>query len=186
MYMRAPADPAARGRGGDVGDEKADAHACASTDRESALACAVDLHPARTEPAALARGVVGIPQSATTLAVDELARTLSDAMRDAMACCNTPSDGQLQRMMARTLSKDLPTFSGNAEEWPIFSTMLRTTTEQCGFSNVENMLRLQKALKGRARDLVLPLLTVAENTPPGDTDIGETFWTPRRGSSDPN
>ena len=97
MYTRAPAEPAARGRGGDLafGDEKADAHARASTDRESALACAVDLHPARTEPAVLARGVVGIPQSATTSAVDELARTLSDAMRDAMASCNTPSDGQL-------------------------------------------------------------------------------------------
>ena len=37
MYTRAPAEPTARGRGGDLGDEKADAHARASTDRESAL-----------------------------------------------------------------------------------------------------------------------------------------------------
>ena len=100
-------------------------------------------------------------------------------MRDAMASCNTPSDGQLQRMMARTSSKDLPTFSGNAEEWPTFSTMLRTTTEQCCFSNVENMIRLQKALKGRARDFVLPLLTVPEgNTPQVIRTVEKRFGRP--------
>ena len=100
MYTRASAEPAARGGGGDLGDEKADART--GTDRESALACAVDLHPARTEPAALARGVVGIPQSATTSAVDELARTLSDTMRDAMASCNHRSDAPVEKLTAGT------------------------------------------------------------------------------------
>ena len=80
--------------------------------------------------------------------------------------------------MARTSSKDLPTFSGNAEEWPTFSTMLRTTTEQCCFSNVENMIRLQKALKGRARDFVLPLLTVPENTPQVIRTVEKRFGRP--------
>ncbi|XP_058816425.1 uncharacterized protein LOC131679707 [Topomyia yanbarensis] len=50
--------------------------------------------------------------------------------------------------------KDLPEFSGRAEEWPLFLAMFNSSTQMCGFSNEENMLRLRKCLKGEALNRV--------------------------------
>ncbi|XP_058811014.1 uncharacterized protein LOC131675898 [Topomyia yanbarensis] len=50
--------------------------------------------------------------------------------------------------------KDLPEFSGQAEEWPLFLAMFNSSTQMCGFSNEENMLRLRKCLRGEALNRV--------------------------------
>ncbi|XP_053686266.1 uncharacterized protein LOC128735804 [Sabethes cyaneus] len=54
----------------------------------------------------------------------------------------------------QAVSKDLPIFSGNPEEWPVFMSMYNRTTTMCGFTDDENIVRLQKSLKGKAYDAV--------------------------------
>ncbi|XP_062556741.1 uncharacterized protein LOC134221566 [Armigeres subalbatus] len=54
----------------------------------------------------------------------------------------------------QAVSKDLPTFAGNPEEWPIFFSMYNSTTAMCGFTEEENLVRLQRSLKGKAYESV--------------------------------
>ena len=54
----------------------------------------------------------------------------------------------------QAMPKDLPTFSEKAEEWPLFISAYYTTTQACNISDQENLLRLQRCLKGRALDSV--------------------------------
>ncbi|XP_036321563.1 uncharacterized protein LOC118735734 [Rhagoletis pomonella] len=65
-------------------------------------------------------------------------------------------------MVLRKL-QDLPEFSGHAEDWPIFFTAFQQSTNAYGYSNLENNQRLQKSLKGEARDTVKSLLIHPEN-----------------------
>lgn len=53
---------------------------------------------------------------------------------------------------------DLPEFNGNPEDWPVFSTMFWESSNAFGYSKLENLLRLQKSIKGAARDEVKGLL----------------------------
>ncbi|XP_065095683.1 uncharacterized protein LOC135717497 [Ochlerotatus camptorhynchus] len=52
------------------------------------------------------------------------------------------------------VSKELPVFTGEPEEWPLFFASFENTTHLCGFSPEENMVRLQKCLKGKALEAV--------------------------------
>ncbi|XP_053668075.1 uncharacterized protein LOC128718478 [Anopheles marshallii] len=52
----------------------------------------------------------------------------------------------------------LPNFTGEPEEWPLFYAMYRSSTASCGFSDVENALRLRQHLKGKAFGAVRNLL----------------------------
>lgn len=52
------------------------------------------------------------------------------------------------------VSKELPIFSGDPEEWPLFIATYDSTTRMCGFSEEENLLRLQRSLKGKALEAV--------------------------------
>ena len=54
-------------------------------------------------------------------------------------------------------------FAGGPEEWPVFFEQFRSSTEDCGFSNAENMGRLRKCLKGKARETVAAMLAVPDN-----------------------
>ncbi|XP_053691781.1 uncharacterized protein LOC128740267 [Sabethes cyaneus] len=54
----------------------------------------------------------------------------------------------------QAVSEDLPEFSGNPEDWPLFFSIFNSSTQMCGFSNEENMLRLRKCLKGKALEAV--------------------------------
>ncbi|XP_058816727.1 uncharacterized protein LOC131680008 [Topomyia yanbarensis] len=77
-------------------------------------------------------------------------------------------DGTLNRsqIAARhAVSKELPLFSGDAEEWPIFYSTFNSTTTMCGYTNEENVVRLQKCLKGRALEAVKCRLLHPSNVP---------------------
>ncbi|XP_062703755.1 uncharacterized protein LOC115259735 [Aedes albopictus] len=54
--------------------------------------------------------------------------------------------------------KKLPTFSGDPEEWPIFVHSFETANIACGFTDVENIIRLRECLRGPARDAVVTKL----------------------------
>lgn len=71
-----------------------------------------------------------------------------------------------EQMAAReTINTELPSFDGNIEDWPVFYSFYEETTSSCGFSSQENLIRLINSLKGKARQHVFGLLTVAENVP---------------------
>ncbi|XP_055590411.1 uncharacterized protein LOC129742523 [Uranotaenia lowii] len=77
--------------------------------------------------------------------------------------CNTLTSGQLA---ARSVfSKELPTFTGNPEEWPLFYSSYLTGTKECGLTNAENLIRLQRCLKGEALEAVRSCLLIPETVP---------------------
>ncbi|XP_062704517.1 uncharacterized protein LOC134286848 [Aedes albopictus] len=54
----------------------------------------------------------------------------------------------------QAVPKELPQFNGDPEDWPVFLSMYNRTTAMCGFSDEENIVRLQKSLKGKAYEAV--------------------------------
>lgn len=69
---------------------------------------------------------------------------------------NTPSSASA--INERRRLHDLPSFSGKPEEWPLFINSYRATTEAYGYSELENLLRLQKCLNGDAKAAVSSML----------------------------
>lgn len=70
---------------------------------------------------------------------------------------NTTSSNQLNCSLTRSqlaarhvVARDLPVFSGDPEEWPMFSSTYESTTRMCGYTDDENMIRLRNCLKGDA------------------------------------
>ncbi|XP_058448820.1 uncharacterized protein LOC131428794 [Malaya genurostris] len=63
-----------------------------------------------------------------------------------------PSRSQLAARSA--ISKELPLFTGDPEEWPLFFASFESSTRICGFTEEENLLRLQRSLKGKALEAV--------------------------------
>ena len=63
----------------------------------------------------------------------------------------------------KAFSTDLPNFSGKPEEWPLFISSYVESTKLCGYSDSENLLRLQKCLKGKALDAVSYHLLLPQN-----------------------
>lgn len=63
------------------------------------------------------------------------------------------------------MGKELPTFSGNPEDWPIFISCFEQSTETCGFSDAENLVRLQRCLKGHALESVKSRLLLPSSVP---------------------
>ena len=63
------------------------------------------------------------------------------------------------------MSRDLPLFSGQPDEWFAFVNAYQFTTDLCGLTNHENLARLNKALIGNAREAVNPILGMPSNVP---------------------
>ncbi|XP_058817021.1 uncharacterized protein LOC131680319 [Topomyia yanbarensis] len=70
-----------------------------------------------------------------------------------------------QRSARQVLSKKLPVFSGKSEEWPLFYSSFVNSTEACGFTEVENLIRLQECLKGPALESVRSRLLLPAGVP---------------------
>lgn len=90
-------------------------------------------------------------QSSTAAIVEGLAKLLVTAGKKGQQS----SSEETRKFMARqVLGKDLPVFNGKAEEWATFISSFENTTKECGFTDVENLGRLQKCLKGEAHESV--------------------------------
>jgi len=87
-----------------------------------------------------------------------------------------PSSVQLSAR--QILPADLPTFNGNPDEWPTFISAFENSTSAAGFLNVENMLRLQKCLKGKAYDLVRDKLLLPTMAPEVKSTLKTFFGRP--------
>lgn len=65
----------------------------------------------------------------------------------------------------QVMSADLPTFSGDPQDWHVFYSQYKHTTSACGYSNSENLVRLQRCIKGQALEYVRSRLLVPELVP---------------------
>ncbi|XP_055632447.1 uncharacterized protein LOC129772938 [Toxorhynchites rutilus septentrionalis] len=74
-----------------------------------------------------------------------------------------PSQEQLAAR--QVLPRDLPVFTGDPADWPVFISNYNYTTEACGYSNGENMIRLQRCLKGIAWECVRSRLILPASVP---------------------
>lgn len=71
-----------------------------------------------------------------------------------------------QQIAARqVVGKDLPHFGGNPADWPMFISSFEQSTVACGYSNAENLARLQRCLTGHAREAVRSRLLLPANVP---------------------
>lgn len=59
----------------------------------------------------------------------------------------------------------LPAFDGNPEDWPLFFANYVDTTAEFGYGNRQNLMRLQKALQGKAKRAVTSMLMYPNDVP---------------------
>lgn len=78
-----------------------------------------------------------------------------------------PFLGQYQQQMAarQVVPRELPIFAGNPEDWPLFISSYRNSTLMCGYTDAENLKRLQKCLRGNALEVVRSNLLLPLSVP---------------------
>ncbi|XP_055585502.1 uncharacterized protein LOC129738342 [Uranotaenia lowii] len=101
--------------------------------------------------------------------------SLSDFTDSSSSCSSTSSKAALQgnqtrpskaQLTARNgINRRLPPFSGKPEEWPLFLSSYTSSTEACGYNNIENLVRLQESLTGPALENVRGLLLYPKSVP---------------------
>ncbi|KAF6207443.1 hypothetical protein GE061_018686 [Apolygus lucorum] len=69
------------------------------------------------------------------------------------------SSDDIRYMVTRkNVSHELPEFNGDPTQWPLFKTMFDESTISARYSENENLLRLQKAVKGKAKEYLGKLI----------------------------
>lgn len=94
---------------------------------------------------------------------------LRDTSTTATVFRPTPEQISARHVMPR----DLPDFSGDPEDWPLFLSSFNNSTAACGYNHAENLARLQRCLKGDARKAVQYYLLSPESVP----DVLDTLRT---------
>ncbi|XP_058817112.1 uncharacterized protein LOC131680413 [Topomyia yanbarensis] len=74
-----------------------------------------------------------------------------------------PTSAQLAAR--QVMPRELPRFSGDPQEWPIFYSSFNNTTEVCGYTDAENLARLQRCLGGSALEAVRSRLLLPASVP---------------------
>lgn len=90
--------------------------------------------------------------------------------------------GQYQQQMAarQVVPRELPVFTGNPEDWPIFISSYCNSTLMCGYTDAENLMRLQKCLRGNAMDAVRSNLLLPSSVPQVMDTLETLFGNPER------
>ncbi|XP_075158026.1 uncharacterized protein LOC142231296 [Haematobia irritans] len=78
---------------------------------------------------------------------------------------NSSNRTEIQIAARHVLPKDLPAFSGDPDDWPLFISTFQNSTEIGGFTNAENLIRLQSCLKGKAKEIVKSKLLLPQLVP---------------------
>ncbi|XP_036340070.1 uncharacterized protein LOC118749379 [Rhagoletis pomonella] len=78
------------------------------------------------------------------------------------------------------MNQDLPEFDGRPDDWPMFRESFLMTTREYGYNERQNMIRLQKVIKGKAREVVECLLIHSDNVPQVIEVLGERFGRPEQ------
>uniref|UniRef100_A0A182WAB1 Integrase zinc-binding domain-containing protein n=1 Tax=Anopheles minimus TaxID=112268 RepID=A0A182WAB1_9DIPT len=79
----------------------------------------------------------------------------------------------------KAISTNLPKFAGEAEIWPLFISSYTHTTEACGFTNLENLKRLQDCLHGEALEAVRGRLLLPQSVPNVIEDLKSLYGSPK-------
>ncbi|XP_055604429.1 uncharacterized protein LOC129752685 [Uranotaenia lowii] len=109
----------------------------------------------------------------------------SGSMRSGKAGANATKSNQnacsLERshLAARQVVKDLPVFTGNPEEWPMFVSTYDSTTTMCNFKDEENLIRLRNCLKGDALNAVRSFLIQPSTVPKAINALRLRFGQPQ-------
>ncbi|XP_062699137.1 uncharacterized protein LOC134284320 [Aedes albopictus] len=78
------------------------------------------------------------------------------------------------------ISKKLPIFSGKPEEWPLFYGTYQASNEACGYTDVENLVRLQECLKGPALEMVRGQLLLPKSVPKVIVKLRQLYGRPEQ------
>ncbi|XP_036343669.1 uncharacterized protein LOC118752929, partial [Rhagoletis pomonella] len=133
--------------------------------------------------------------NALRASVEELRQSTAESQRDiirlreGMQPQNIPEQGvqpaqrdNTQAVVAPTDSQvnlyDLPVFSGNVEDWPLFFANFSDTTETFGYSHRQTLMRLQKCLVGPAKEAVSAMLIYPSNVPNVISELEFRFGRP--------
>lgn len=108
-------------------------------------------------------GVLNEQRSRIVTSRNEKDNFVSSQHVGAMVCPETLSKTQIAAR--HVVAKSLPTFNGRPEDWPMFISRFNNSTETCGFSNQENLDRLQNCLRGSALEAVRSRLLSADSVP---------------------
>jgi len=109
----------------------------------------------------------------------DLVTAMTDAFSRLSNQCKDSHPPQIEKFLARQSGgRELPSFSGDPEDWPGFVAQFEKSTEVCGYSDEENMLRLQRCLKGRARESVKSILHLPEQLKNVMSTLALTFGRP--------
>jgi hypothetical protein len=98
--------------------------------------------------------------------IPQMLEALTKAMAATATAMGTmgPASKTTDKFIARqSHAKELPIFAGKPEEWPVFIAAYERTTKTCGYTDDENLLRLQKCLKGEAGKTVQALMVSPKN-----------------------
>ncbi|XP_052564394.1 uncharacterized protein LOC120421887 [Culex pipiens pallens] len=104
----------------------------------------------------------------------------SEEQRKQTSSRSTDKPTKAQLTARQYLSWKLPTFTGNPNEWPIFISSFNSSTEACGFSDLENLSRLQEAIKFPARELVGGLLVLPKAVPKVIESLRQLYGRPEQ------
>ncbi|XP_055522480.1 uncharacterized protein LOC129716671 [Wyeomyia smithii] len=88
----------------------------------------------------------------SSVGINQTGLTTANSAASSSTLYNELSRSQLAARQA--VARDLPVFYGHPEEWPLFHASFESSTRMCGYSDEENLLRLQRCLKGKALEAV--------------------------------
>ncbi|XP_065091343.1 uncharacterized protein LOC135712305 [Ochlerotatus camptorhynchus] len=107
-------------------------------------------------PSGMSRGGYNLPsQHYPGISVSSYQAPILSVSQQPSIPVQHPFGPNSQQLAARhVVPKELPSFSGNPAEWPLFWSSFDTSTQMCGYTDAENLMRLQRSLKGDARKSV--------------------------------
>ncbi|XP_055923707.1 uncharacterized protein LOC129954075 [Eupeodes corollae] len=94
-----------------------------------------------------------------------------------IACSNLTKE---QIQARHSVPKELPIFSGQPEEWPVFSSTFDWSTMICGLTDAENLLRMQRCLRGEALRSVQHILVHPSCVPAAISTLKLLFGQPEK------
>lgn len=89
----------------------------------------------------------------------------ASSKNDSLPVTSHTAPTSAQILARQVMPADLPIFSGDPEDWPVFYSQYNHTTSACGYTNSENLIRLQRCIKGKALDYVRSRLLVPQLVP---------------------
>lgn len=179
-------------------DSRENLVACDECDRWFHLSCAKLKHPPRKDErwicikcTSIENEVIKLKSraSSSTSGIEEmlniqrnsmeaLVRSIRDMKGESVEANASGSVSEVSTLIKRQSLVELPYFDGSYKVWPRFKMTFEETTREGSFSDLENLNRLQKYLKGDAMKLVNTLLIDKANMKIAMEKLEQRFGSP--------